>query len=244
MRKLFLSILSIIIISSFCVATGFQNVNAANNEVSKPQSNVDSKTKQNLIKKIKKSNAYKKHANSTSIDSIKDDNIIVHLDKGKNTNVYSINYVFGKKLAKKNDNLAMIELKYNEANNEVFYDHMMYSKFVKYNNKEYINMKGILNGKPYYEFNIDQKGHYYDKNFKHTSKDEIEKDSAKNLPPKERGWCEWAVGALCGTGGAGGCWAAATALGITTGWGGFSLATICGLISSLGCTGATNYICK
>ena len=50
---------------------------------------------------------------------------------------------------------------------------MMYSKFVKYNNKEYINMKGILNGKPYYEFNIDQKGHYYDKNFKHTSKDEI-----------------------------------------------------------------------
>ena len=54
MRKLFLSILSIIIISSFCVATGFQNVNAANNEVSKPQSNVDSKTKQNIIKKIKK----------------------------------------------------------------------------------------------------------------------------------------------------------------------------------------------
>ena len=228
MRKLFLSILSIIIISSFCVATGFQNVNAANNEVSKPQSNVDSKTKQNIIKKIKKSNAYKKHANSTSIDSIKDDDIIVHLDKGKNTNVYSINYVFGKKLAKMNDNLAMIELKYNEANNEVFYNHMMYSKFVKYNNKEYINMKG----------------HYYDKNFKHTSKDEIEKDSAKNLPPKERGWCEWAVGALCGTGGAAGCWATATALGITTGWGGFSLATICGLISSLGCTGATNYICK
>ncbi len=53
MRKLFLSILSIIIISSFCVATGFQNVNAANNEVSKPQSNVDSKTKQNIIKNKK-----------------------------------------------------------------------------------------------------------------------------------------------------------------------------------------------
>lgn len=51
MRKLFISILSIIIISSFCVATGFQNANVANNEVSKPQSNVDSKTKQNLIKK-------------------------------------------------------------------------------------------------------------------------------------------------------------------------------------------------
>ena len=35
--------------------------------------------------------------------------------KVKQTNVYSINYVFGKKLAKMNDNLAMIELKYNEA---------------------------------------------------------------------------------------------------------------------------------
>ena len=46
------------------------------------------------------------------------------------------------------------------------------------------------------------------------------------------------------TGRAGGYWAAAAALGITTGWGGFSLGTICGLITSLGCTGATNYICK
>lgn len=36
-----------------------------------------------ILLKNKKSNAYKKHANSTSIDSIKDDDIIVHLDKGK-----------------------------------------------------------------------------------------------------------------------------------------------------------------
>ncbi|EHM70559.1 hypothetical protein SEVCU012_0541 [Staphylococcus pettenkoferi VCU012] len=166
------------------------------------------------------------------------------MDKGENTNVYSVNYVFGKKLAKQNKNLAMIELKYNEANKKVFYDHMMYSKFVKHDNKKFINMKGVLNDKPYYEFNIDQNGQYYDENFKTTTKNKIEEDSYKNLPPKERGWCEWAVGALCGTGGAGGCWAAAAALGITTGWGGFSLATICGLITSLGCTGATNYICK
>lgn len=77
------------------------------------------------------------------------------MDKGKNINVYFINYVFGKKLVKMNDNFVMIELKYNEVNNEVFYNYMMYLKFVKYNNKEYINMKGILNGKFYYEFNID-----------------------------------------------------------------------------------------
>ncbi|PTG82036.1 hypothetical protein BU644_11475 [Staphylococcus chromogenes] len=169
---------------------------------------------------------------------------MVHLDKGENTNVYSVNFIFGKDLARKNNNLSMIELKYNESNKDIFYNHIMYSKFVKHNHKEYINLKGILNDKPYYEFNIDQKGHYYDQNFKITSKDKIEEESFKNLPPKERGWCEWAVGALCGTGGAGGCWAAAAALGITTGWGGFSLAAICGLITSLGCTGATNYICK
>ena len=50
MRKLFLSILSIIIISSFVLQQGFKTL-IANNEVSKPQSNVDSKTKQNIIKK-------------------------------------------------------------------------------------------------------------------------------------------------------------------------------------------------
>ena len=244
MKKITFSILSIIILLSFCIPSGFQDVKAESGEVNKPTSNVDSKTKQDVINMVKNSAVYKEHANSTSIDSIKDENIIVHLDKGENTNVYSVNYIFGKELAQKNNNLAMIELKYNEANKEIFYDHMMYSKFVKHDNIEYINMKGILNDKPYYEFNIDQKGHYYDKNFKITTKDKIEQESFENLPPKERGWCEWAVGALCGTGGAGGCWAAAAALGITTGWGGFSLATICGLITSLGCTGATNYICK
>ena len=58
-------------------------------------------------------------------------------------------------------------------------------------------MKGVLNDKPYYEFNIDQNGQYYDENFKTTTKNKIEEDSYKNLPPKGRGWCEWTVGALC-----------------------------------------------
>lgn len=244
MKKVVFSTLSIVMLLSFCFSLGIRDASAESKAVSKPTSNVDSKSKQDIIRKIKKSDIYKKHANSTSINSIKDENIIVHLDKGENTNVYSVNFIFGKELARKNNNLSMIELKYNESNKDIFYNHMMYSKFVKHNNKEYINMKGILNDKPYYEFNIDQKGHYYDQNFKITSKDKIEEESFKNLPPKERGWCEWAVGALCGTGGAGGCWAAAAALGITTGWGGFSLAAICGLITSLGCRGATNYICK
>lgn len=56
-------------------------------------------------------------------------------------------------------------------------------------------------------------------------------------------WCEWAVGALCGAGGGAACYALALALGITTGIGGFSLATVCALIGSLGCTAATKKIC-
>nr|WP_285343386.1 hypothetical protein [Staphylococcus equorum] len=52
---------------------------------------------------------------------------------------------------------------------------------------------------------------------------EIEADSYKNFPRKERVLCGWTVGVLCGTGGS-------------------VMATICGLITSLGCIGATNYI--
>ncbi|MGV3066508.1 hypothetical protein [Staphylococcus simulans] len=108
---------------------------------------MSSKTKQDFINKVKNSAVYKEHANSTSIDSIKDENIIFHLDKGENTNVYSVNYIFGKELAQKNNNLSMIELKSNETNNKIFYDHMKYSKLVKHDNKEYIKMEGILNYK-------------------------------------------------------------------------------------------------
>jgi len=57
------------------------------------------------------------------------------------------------------------------------------------------------------------------------------------------GWCEWVVGALCGTGGGIACFALAAALGITTGVGGLTLAGVCGLIGALGCTGATLTIC-
>nr|WP_068982960.1 MULTISPECIES: hypothetical protein [Lysinibacillus] len=56
-------------------------------------------------------------------------------------------------------------------------------------------------------------------------------------------WCEWVVGALCGTGGEIACFALAAALGITPGVGGLTLAGVCGLIGALGCTGATLAIC-
>lgn len=54
---------------------------------------------------------------------------------------------------------------------------------------------------------------------------EIEADSYKNFQHKERVLCGWTVGVLCGTGG-------------------FVMATICGLITSLGCIVATKYICR
>lgn len=83
----------------------------------------------------------------------------------------------------------------------------MYTKFVKHNGNQFVNLQGVLNNKPYYNFNLGKDGKLYNENFKVSSKKEIEADSYKNLPHKERGWCEWAVGSLCGTGGAGGCWA-------------------------------------
>ncbi|WP_432741257.1 halocin C8 precursor-like protein [Staphylococcus equorum] len=242
MRKFLFSFLSLVLVISFSIIPFFQQAHAASEGVHKTKSNVSTKTKKKIINIIKTSKEYKEYATSTSIDSINDENVIVHLNKGENTNVYSINYIFGKNLAKQNNNLAMVELKYNEANGKVFYAHSMYTKFVKHNGNQFVNLQGVLNNKPYYNFNLGKDGKLYNENFKVSSKKEIEADSYKNLPHKERGWCEWAVGSLCGTGGAGGCWA--VALGITTGLGGFGIATICGLITSLGCIGATNYICS
>ncbi|PTH34650.1 hypothetical protein BU585_08965, partial [Staphylococcus agnetis] len=77
MKKVVFSILSIVTLLSFCFSLGFQDVSAESKAVSKPTSNVDSKTKQEIINVIKKSDVYKKHANSTSINLIKDENIIV-----------------------------------------------------------------------------------------------------------------------------------------------------------------------
>jgi halocin C8-like bacteriocin domain-containing protein len=56
--------------------------------------------------------------------------------------------------------------------------------------------------------------------------------------------CEWAVGALCGTGGAVGCYGACVALGLVNFPGGLGCAAVCGLIAGLGCTGATEAICE
>ena len=59
----------------------------------------------------------------------------------------------------------------------------------------------------------------------------------------QEGFCEWFVGALCGTGGGAGCYGICAALALTTGWGGLGCAAVCALIASLGCVGATKAIC-
>lgn len=61
--------------------------------------------------------------------------------------------------------------------------------------------------------------------------------------PSALGFCEWAVGALCGTGGGAACYGACIALGLVSGPGGLGCAAVCALIASLGCTAATNKIC-
>ncbi len=59
----------------------------------------------------------------------------------------------------------------------------------------------------------------------------------------QEGFCEWFVGALCGTGGGAGCYGICAGLALTTGWGGLGCAAVCGLIGALGCTAATKAIC-
>ncbi|MHB7942304.1 halocin C8 precursor-like protein [Staphylococcus capitis] len=215
------------------------------NQVTKPQSNVSETIKHKMITKIKASKQYKNYASDTSINQINKENIIVTKTKSKENknSVYTVSFIFGEKLAKKNKHLSMVEFKYNTGNKKVFYDHAMYTKFIHHNGKKFINVSGSVSGNKYYEFNLGQDSKLYDKNFKLTTQKNIENQSYKNLPPRNRGWCEWAVGALCGTGGGAACYAAAAGLGITTGVGGFALATVCSLIGSLGCTAATNKIC-
>ncbi|MCC3761798.1 hypothetical protein K3N28_01755 [Glycomyces sp. TRM65418] len=59
----------------------------------------------------------------------------------------------------------------------------------------------------------------------------------------QQGVCEWAVGALCATGGGAGCYGACIALGLVSGPGGLGCATVCSLIAFLGCQAATEAIC-
>lgn len=57
------------------------------------------------------------------------------------------------------------------------------------------------------------------------------------------GFCEAAMAALCGTGGGAACYGTCGIKAIATKIGGLACAIVCGLISSLGCYGATVKIC-
>jgi halocin C8-like bacteriocin domain-containing protein len=103
-----------------------------------------------------------------------------------------------------------------------------------------------------YNFNVDPDGKLTDSNGNTVDITKAISDSEKVLADmnatnaKEFGttsFCSYAISALCGTGGGVACYAAAGALGITTGVGGLGLAAVCSLISSLGCSAATDRIC-
>jgi halocin C8-like bacteriocin domain-containing protein len=70
------------------------------------------------------------------------------------------------------------------------------------------------------------------------------KCTSKSQTVQAAGICEWAVGALCGTAGGATCYGACIALGLVSGPGGLGCATVCALIASLGCAGATDAICS
>lgn len=114
---------------------------------------------------------------------------------------------------------------------------------MNHNNEKYVNLTNYVGDKKYYEFNI-KDGNLYNSNFEKVNKQQLQDSASANLGAQKEGWCEWAVGALCDGGGAAGCYGVA-ALGITTGIGDLSLATVCGIISILGCTTVTKkYVAK
>lgn len=70
-----------------------------------------------------------------------------------------------------------------------------------------------------------------------------DQDSPDINATRTRGVCEWAMSALCGTGGSAGCYGVCIALGLVSGPGVLGCAAVCGLIATLGCTAATKKVC-
>lgn len=213
-----------------------------------PQSNVDNSIKNHIINEVLKTEQFQRYKDETKIIQIPRKNIFVNefTDENDNT-IYSVEFVFEQRLAENSNNLAYVEFKYDRSKNEVIFDQSLYSKFAEYNGETYIHIKSEILGEHYYDFYLSEDGEIYDSEFNLKTSDEFFNDVINNSSNNDQfttyGFCEYAIAALCGTGGGAACWAAAAGLGITTGVGGFALSTVCALISSLGCQAASDSIC-
>ena len=206
-----------------------------------PTSNVTDKEFKNILKEVKTTADYKELAKTTAINQLNHKDVVINkVENGRET-FASVGFIFGKKTSA--DNLVYVEFIYDFNNQSIYTKKMLYGKLQE---SGHINIKMVINDDVSFTMNINENGDIIGSDGQVLTQDEFYKQAVQQMGGSKIatfGWCEWVVGALCGTGGGIACFALAAALGITTGVGGLTLAGVCGLIGALGCTGATLTIC-
>ncbi|PYZ97627.1 hypothetical protein CR205_03255 [Alteribacter lacisalsi] len=217
-------------------------------------SNVSNKEFNQIRNGLKHTDAYKAYKDMSMINAVPNRDIIINTVEGENGTYAYVEFMLDAHKASMSDNLVYAQFTYHLDEQRVVSDHGLYAMEL---DDDYINLKMLYNvngtGVEVYDVNVDVDGKMSDidgleileEDFIASSELKI-KSILDELDPEEMGsnsFCEYALAALCGAGGGAGCYAAAAALGITTGIGGVSLAIVCGAISSVGCTAASDQIC-
>jgi len=205
-----------------------------------PKSNVNDKKFDEILTLVKQTEKYKDLSSKTVINDLTKKDIVINTINSNGKKIATISFIIGKKI--QTDNLAYVELVYDIEKNVVNTSKLLYG-YLKENNL--INISMTVNDEKAFSMDINEKGEIIQNDtvisqddFYNQAVEEMQKDSISTS-----GWCEWTMAALCGAGGAAACYALAIGLGLTTGIGGLGLATVCGLIASLGCTAATKKVC-
>ncbi|WP_211655516.1 halocin C8 precursor-like protein [Planococcus alpniumensis] len=250
-KVLMLAIAAILIVSS-----AFSSVGAVNAETSmfeKGTSNVEQNEFNQIRNALKNTEEYQAYKENTKINSISKGDIIINTVDGSKGDIAYIEFVFGG-LAKTSDNLAYVQFTYDVKNGDILTNQAVYAENIdqgKIRINAFYNLDG--NQTEIYDITVDTAGTIFDEKGLMLSHDDFVASAEHKIQQAGKNadefgayasFCEYAVGALCGTGGGVLCYAAAGALGITTGIGGLGLAAVCALIGSVGCTAATDQICN
>lgn len=245
------------------VSSAFSSVGTAHAEgmmFEKGTSNVSQKEFNQIRNSLKATEEYQAYKEHSKINAISKENIVINTVGGPRGDIAYVEFVFGK-FAKQSDNLAYAQFTFDVENTDVISDQAIYAERLD-NEDIHINVLYNLEGHQteIYNITVDNEGTIFDENGLVVNADDFIVNAEKNIKNagdivrgngenantdefSTFGFCEYAVGALCGTGGGVACYALAGALGITTGVGGVSLAAVCALVGSVGCTAATNQIC-
>jgi len=207
-----------------------------------PTSNVEKEEFNSILKQVQGTETYQELAQNTIIDSLEKSDIVINTVKDNSNSeiLASIGFLIGENIQE--DNLAYVEIGYNLTTEQIIYDKNI---FTSANENGSGNVTMTMNDTEIFSMNFNDKGEIINQNGEVISQEEFYNSVVENHSGNisTASWCNTAISLLCGAGGAAGCWAAAAALGLTTGVGGVALSAVCGAISSLGCAGAANAIC-